>query len=339
MLDSEKKILLSVIVPCYNVERFLDRSLACLSRQWKGRNDYEIILVNDASTDNTIEKLNEFKSQFTENVIVIDRKENGGLGIARNTGLEVARGEWIVFFDSDDALVDNGYGSLLELTSTTDADIISFGVSTISDKEWDDKLMKEDIGQLQIDWSGTGQEHILRGFTGVCWRYFFKRELVADRRFRKVMLLEDVFYDLPIFLSDVKVASTETVVYYYMLREASLTTLIEPKKMNRACDDILAVIQFLDQHKEGKTDAIKKWIEDRQLFYKNNLASRLILSDKGLADLKKNREAIKELSITSSLSKGRERLYDLAIAHPCLILLIRPLYRAYRRRQNRRLFH
>ena len=58
MKGKMQSVSLSVIVPCYNVEQYLDRSLGCLERQWNGRTDYEIILVNDASTDGTIHKLN-----------------------------------------------------------------------------------------------------------------------------------------------------------------------------------------------------------------------------------------------------------------------------------------
>ena len=136
MSDNSKKISLSVIVPCYNVEPYLDRSLACLSRQWGERTDYEIILVNDASTDNTINKLNEFKSQFPDNVIVIDKKVNAGAAEARNSGLDVAKGDWIVFFDPDDALADNGYAKMLELTQQKEFDILSFGVKIANEFTW-----------------------------------------------------------------------------------------------------------------------------------------------------------------------------------------------------------
>lgn len=130
-----KKISLSVIVPCYNVELYLDRSLGCLERQWNGRSDYEIIFVNDASTDNTLDKLKRFESLYPENVIVIDKKQNGGLGEARNSGMDVAQGEWVVFFDPDDALADKAYGSLLKLVETKDIDILSFGVTSVKERE------------------------------------------------------------------------------------------------------------------------------------------------------------------------------------------------------------
>ena len=327
-----KKISLSVIVPCYNVELYLDRSLGCLERQWNGRSDYEIIFVNDASTDNTLDKLKRFESLYPENVIVIDKKQNGGLGEARNSGMDVAQGEWVVFFDPDDALADKAYGSLLKLVETKDIDILSFGVTSVKEREWDDRLMSTSLGHVQIEWEGPGQECILRGFSGVCWRYFFKRVLIADRRFTTRMFLEDLVFDLPIFLSDVRVASTDIVAYFYIARDTSLTGLTDPIKLNRGCDDLLSAIQFLDECKQGQVGAVVKWIEGRQLFYLGNLITRLMLSDKGHSELKRHRDAIRKLSIPKNQGKGKNHFYEFVFYHPLLLMLFRPVYRAIRSR-------
>lgn len=327
-----KKISLSVIVPCYNVELYLDRSLGCLERQWNGRSDYEIIFVNDASTDNTLDKLKSFESLYPDNVIVIDKKKNGGSSEARNSGLDVAHGEWVVFFDSDDALADKAYATLLELVESKDVDILSFGVTSIKEREWDDGLLSASLGVLQIEWEGSGQEYILGDFSGVCWRYFFKRKLVADRRFTNRMFLEDLVFDLPIFLSDVKVASTDTIAYFYIARDTSLTGLTDPIKLNRGCDDLLIVLQFLGECKQGQSNAVKEKIEERQTFYKYNLITRLMLSDKGFSELKRHRDSIKVLSIPRNQGKGKNNLYDFVFCHPLLMILFRPVYRAIRSR-------
>ena len=331
MLENARKISLSVIVPCYNVEPYLDRSLACLSRQWNGRTDYEIILVNDASTDNTINKLNQFKSQYPEHVIVIDKKVNAGAAEARNSGLDVAKGEWIVFFDPDDALVDNGYGLLLQLAENESFDILSFGVRDTNERAWTDDMIQS-MALPSIDWVGTGQEFMLNNHFATSIKYFFKRELVSDRRFRALMFLEDLVFVLPIFLSDVRVALTNTIVYFYIVRKSSSTTMINPKRLNRGCDDLLTAILFMDQCKQGQTDAIKERIEERQSFYKYNLITRLMLSDKGLSELKRHREAIRQLSIPRDVSNGKNKLYDFVLDHPSLLMLLRPIYRSIRKR-------
>jgi glycosyltransferase involved in cell wall biosynthesis len=331
MSDHSKRISLSVIVPCYNVERYLDRSLACLSRQWNGRTDYEIILVNDASTDNTIYKLNDFKSQFNDNVLVIDKKVNSGSGEARNSGLDVAKGEWVVFFDPDDALADNGYASLLDLAQRENLDILSFGVKDFSENAWNDDIIQT-VDQLSVDWTGTGKDFMLNFHYATSIKYLFKRELVMDRRFGALSFLEDLVFVLPLFLSDINVALTKEIIYYYIVRQSSSTNNINPQKMSRGSDDILAAIQFMDLCKQGQSDAIKERIEDCQLFYKYNLITRLMLSDKNLSDLKKHRDAINELLIPRNHSNKKDRLYDYVLEHPILMKMLRPVYRALRKR-------
>lgn len=329
MSEDSKIISLSVIVPCYNVEPYLDRSLACLSRQWDGRTDYEIILINDASTDGTIDKLNDYKLQNPDNVIVIDKKVNEGAAQARNSGLDVARGEWIVFFDPDDALVDKGYSSLLKLTQDDEFDILSFGVQVVNEKSWNDNLTCSIIEPI-IDWKGTAQNYMLNYQFGTCFKFFFRREVLSNCRFKSLVFLEDLVFVLPVFLSDYKVVQTDARVYFYVFRSSSATNMIDPEKLNKGCDDILTAIQFMDQCKEGKSDAVKKRIEERQVFYRGNLITRLILSNKSLKELRKHRNAIKELSIPLGVRNGKERLFDTIFENPFLMLMVRPVYRVLR---------
>lgn len=329
MQEKTKKISLSVIVPCYNMAPYLDRALSCLSKQWNGRTDYEIILVNDASTDNTLEILNGYKSRYPDNVVVVDRKQNGGLGAARNSGLEVAKGDWVVLFDPDDALADNGYASMLELTQQKDVDILCFGVHVANELTWNDSMIQP-VTESSIDWYGSGKDFVLNFHYATSIKYFFKRELVADRRFTSLVLLEDLVFVLPIFLSDIKVAQTKTIVYYYIVRQSSLTNIVNPQKMSRASDDILTAIQFMDECKQGQSDEIRKKIDEHQLHYKGNLITRLMLSNKGFSELKRHRDAIRRLSIPRNLSKGKNKLYDFVFEYPVLMLIMRPVYRAIR---------
>lgn len=331
MSDISRKISLSVIVPCFNMAPYLGRALNCLSKQWNGRTDYEIILVNDASTDNTLDMLNDYKSRYPENVVIVDRKQNGGLGAARNSGLEAAKGDWVVFFDPDDALADNGYAKMLELTQQKEFDVLSFGVKDANESTWNDNMIQP-VAQSSIDWYGSGKDFMLNFHFATSIKYFFKRELVADMRFGALVLLEDLIFVLPLFLSDIKVAMTKTIVYYYIVRQSSLTNIINPQKMSRASDDILTAVRFMDQHKQGQSNAVKEKIEERQSFYKYNLITRLMLSDKGLSELKRHREAIRQLSIPRDLSNGKNRLYDFVLEHPLLLLLLRPIYRSIRKR-------
>lgn len=331
MQDNQQSVSLSVIVPCYNVAPYLDRSLGCLERQWNGRTDYEIILINDASTDDTIGKLNAFKQRHPDHVVVIDKKVNGGAAEARNSGLDVARGERIVFFDPDDALVDNAYARLLEMAIDKDYDILSFDAEIVTENEWNDNItVKPNLSG--IDWEGPAKDYILGNHFGTCFRFFFKRKLLIDRRFAPLSFLEDVVFVLPIFLSEAKVGHTKAKAYFYILRTSSATNMIDSSRLNRGCDDILTALKFMDECKQGHSDAVKARIGERQQFYRGNLITRLILSDKSLTEIKRHHAVLNSLSIPKGVIQSPKiKFYDLLLCYPVLMLMFRPVYRLVRR--------
>lgn len=113
-----KKI--SVIIPCYNVEKYIDRCLQSVTEQTFSMSDMEILCINDASTDGTLDKLKTWEEIFPDTIMVIDCEENGHLGKARNIGLSYAGGEWIAFIDSDD-WIERDYLTALHTTAVSGA--------------------------------------------------------------------------------------------------------------------------------------------------------------------------------------------------------------------------
>ena len=95
--------IVSVVVPAFNTSSSLPKTVASLREQTLSRDKLEIILVNDGSTDNTLEACHQLAAD-TDNIVIID-KPNGGVGSARNAGIEAARGKYIAFLDSDDTLL------------------------------------------------------------------------------------------------------------------------------------------------------------------------------------------------------------------------------------------
>lgn len=110
----------SVIIPIYNREKSIKKCIDSILRQ--SEKDFELILVDDGSTDNSLKICKDFEK--TDNRIIVIHKENGGVSSARNAGIDVARGKYVVFVDSDD-YVDNNY---LEILSSKDADLVISGV-------------------------------------------------------------------------------------------------------------------------------------------------------------------------------------------------------------------
>lgn len=115
----------SFIVPVYNVEKYLPECLDSLLEQDIPHEDYEIICVNDGSTDGSLSILRDYEARCS-NVRVID-KENGGVSTARNTGLDAARGDYIWFVDSDDLIAPRCLKLLREHTRNSQMERIRFG--------------------------------------------------------------------------------------------------------------------------------------------------------------------------------------------------------------------
>lgn len=106
------KPVLSVIVPCYNVEAYVERCIQSILHQTLGLDKMEILLVNDASTDHTLDILRNYEKQYPQNIHVIDLEQNAGLSHARNVGIKHASTEYIAFVDSDDWIQPEMYEDL-----------------------------------------------------------------------------------------------------------------------------------------------------------------------------------------------------------------------------------
>lgn len=116
---------LSIVVPIYNVEVFLPRCLDSLLRQGLKAGEYEIVCVNDGSTDDSAMILSDYAERYSDIIRVITQ-DNQGLGCARNTGVDVAHGEYVAFVDSDDYLIDGAYHYLCEHFLKDSPDVIHF---------------------------------------------------------------------------------------------------------------------------------------------------------------------------------------------------------------------
>lgn len=215
----------SVIVPCYNVEDRVEKCLDSLLNQSIGRENLEIILVDDASTDGTAAILKEYESKYPESIALILCEENGRQGRARNIGLSYATGDYISFVDSDDEIHTEAYRILDKILSEeNDVDIISFGFFNDSEG-MAAKIMPEDVVHQRYDIVQTDdrREILFREdiINNSCWRKIYKRDLIERSRVR---FAEGVSYEEPLFTYPLRyfamsVISTALPLYYYHLNE------------------------------------------------------------------------------------------------------------------------
>lgn len=231
------KKTVSVVIPVYNVERYLRESLLSVMNQ--DYEELEIVVVNDGSTDSSLEILKDLA--LKDSRVKVFSKTNGGLASARNYGLQHCSGGFILFFDSDDLLVPNAISTLMKCVIDKSADIVAFGfekfyentkiVNTV-DKEFKAvPLSTSDYFRLAFD-DSFPSKHCNGGYA---WARLYKREVIQDFYFDSNRLLyEDEDFTSRLILKlegNEKLFYIDDVLYLYRQRKSSLVHSRRTKRL------------------------------------------------------------------------------------------------------------
>ena len=210
--------MISVIVPVYNVEKYLERCVKSIAAQTY--KDLEILLIDDGSTDKSGEMCDAF--QQTDSRIKAFHKQNGGLSDARNYGIEHSAGEFISFVDSDDYIDEKMLETLHRLITENDADLaVCSAMDVFEGKE---VTQVKEIKEFNLN-KVESYKYMLRGdgIPSACNK-LYKRQTVGDVRFPVGKLYEDGFFTPQILKKVEKTAATSKPMYYYFRRADSITT-------------------------------------------------------------------------------------------------------------------
>ncbi len=229
----------SVITPCYNSYDYLDKCFDCLINQTIGIENIEIIFVNDASTDNTTEKLNSFEALYPDSVLVIHLDENVKQGGARNVALQYVSGEYIVFIDSDD-WVDLGYlETVYNIVKENDVDMLQIpfvhvrgegadATYTKTPAYWEGLYVMEDI---------ESRKYFLTHQLFNCGapNKIYKTEMVreAGAHFLQGVAYEEPSFVYPLFFYAKRIYQLDAKLYFYRLHNTSTMTsyITKPGKL------------------------------------------------------------------------------------------------------------
>lgn len=259
----KKKI--SVIVPIYNTSKFLDKCVSSILKQTF--KNIEVILVNDGSTDNSLKKINQYK-EIDNRIIIID-KENGGLSSARNAGIKISSGDYILNVDSDDWIEPNTCQVLMEAAINNNADIAVGNIYL----EYKNKKQKwEDLSKNTIykNFEYLDAFFVDNGKGSVCNK-LIKRDLYIENKIfhpENISLGEDGCTLLRLILKSKIIIKIPNYVYHYRQNEFSMMHLTN-KKIYEYIEGIKIIKNYYYSNKQKnkykEIEAILKY----RFFYKH----------------------------------------------------------------------
>ena len=214
---SNKSDLISIIIPVYNVEKYIANCLESVINQTY--NNIEIIIINDGSTDNSQSIINEYSKKDTRIKKFI--KENGGLSDARNYGLDKANGTYVTFIDSDDSITTDYVEYLYNLIKMNDAEMSIASIKVVANKK------ELDYGQNYKNKILSQKETLRRmvteeGFTVGAWAKLYKKNLFDNIRYPKGDIFEEIAttYKLVLLCDDIPYGNK--AIYNYYKRNGSI---------------------------------------------------------------------------------------------------------------------
>jgi len=214
---------ISIIVPVYNVEKYLIRCLDSIFNQ-KFEHTFEVIVVEDCSTDNSLLLLKEYKKTNPE-LIIIKQHTNQKLSVARKTGMDIAKGDYIMHVDSDDWLLPCALDNLYKKCKETNADVVVYNY--VRQNESQKIEVKEIIDEIVT----CDKLSVQKYFYGSPWNKIVKRTFTSDMICgeKSINSTEDLLYSTELLLRINSICLVPEVYYSYFLNNESITSTISPK--------------------------------------------------------------------------------------------------------------
>lgn len=264
------KPIVSVLIPVYNVERYLERCLDSVTAQTL--NNIEIICVDDGSTDNSIEILKRYSQE--DKRIKIVQKRNGGLPSARNAGLDVAKGTYIGFVDSDDYIETTMYEKMVCAAKERNSDVVICGANIFPEEPKADQWLYDSLSPFERYYEKFNPDILFKDIdtTPFLWRTLIRRGLIEEHKFRlneDIVLGEDKAFQCKIYPYAKGITVIQDKLYnYYWCRPGSLmektvygVNTTKTRKHVELIEEIAEHLYKLDIPKTEKTLVIREYIE------------------------------------------------------------------------------
>lgn len=233
---------LSVVVPVYNVEKYIRPCIESIYKQGLDEDCFEVIIINDGTKDRSMEVIADIINSHS-NITVINQ-ENQGLSVARNNGIAMAKGEYIIMPDSDDLLIENSLKPLLDKAIETKADLVVADFLKMNDEEIDLFLKTNPPPQEEVNCiEKTGEQLFLEDLNPhqcYVWRTLFRREFLLNNELKFVpgIYIQDVPFTHECYLKANKCIRASWLLNIYRKGHESATFCFNKKKEMDFCTAI-----------------------------------------------------------------------------------------------------
>lgn len=229
-------MVLSIVVPCYNVEQYVEKCIESIEKQDVPQEEYEVLVYNDGSSDNTLKILENLANKYSN--ITVQSHENKGLSGTRNRGIQEAQGDYIWFVDSDDWIAEDCLAKIVSRL-TGSVDVLAFsgfipeGGRVESCKCYDETVINK-------------ESLFFKGFADAAQLYIYSREFLVKNNcfFKEGIKHEDTLFT-PIVLHKAKnIVFYRKPVYHFLQREGSITTVVDIKRVYDLAGNLEALYSY-----------------------------------------------------------------------------------------------
>ena len=285
--------LISIIVPIYNVDKYLEECIESLKNQTY--KNLEIILINDGSADNSEQICREEAKQ--DNRIVFINKKNGGAASAKNKGLKVAKGDYITFVDSDDFIEPDMIEYMVNKIKKYNSDIIQ--CSFINLYKNTERFKQDKIVEQRISSKDFLELFLTKWDSSLFWNKLFKREVIENIFFKEGRCIDDEFFTYKCVINSKSIVISNKIVYNYRMRKSGVMKS-ESSQKQILKDRVDYLYERYELVRKIYKDLDKSFLEHLLTYYL--IISKDYYSDEKLLDyMKNNLKSIKGMIITSNI--------------------------------------
>ncbi len=257
-------IFISIIIPVFNVEDYLERCLDSIFSQ-NFSYAYEVITIDDASTDKSLKILRDYQLK-QPSLIILVHSTNQNLSIARSTGMRAAKGSYIMHIDSDDWILPGFLNTIYSKLTNQPVDVMVFNYKRV-----DNLGNSLFLNNIKTQLLTTNKKEVATYFLGACWNKIIKKEMAGDLIYGNVPLnsMEDLVYSIEILMKANSILLVPDILYVYFDNLESITRKVKPAEYLSLQINILTELKkiFIKYHSEIYLQSLVYRYVNKFIFY------------------------------------------------------------------------